>query len=309
VLATAEALGYRPNLAGRLLSARRSLRLAVCLPHALASFYDDVRAGLADAALPPGGSAVSLVWHDFPRLGTGEANAVRAALDDGADGMIVAPGDPDAVGSVIEEASARRVPVVCVTTDAPRTSRLAAITVDPKTSGALVGELLGRFLRGAGRVAVVSGSRATLDHALKLEGLDEACRALWPGLRLVENVEAHDDVREARAKTRALLAAHADLDGIYVATANSVPVLREIVRAGRQLTVITTDLFPALVPFIASGLVAATIHQRPRTQGQLAFDVLRRYLVDGIRPAPLVQLSPHVVMRSNLHLFGAARDP
>jgi LacI family transcriptional regulator len=306
VLGAAAALGYRPNLAARYLSARTPLTIAVCLPRALESFYGDVRVGLANAAAPFAASGLRLSWHDYRRLGVGEVGALRAALASGPSAIVLAPGDPSAVTPMLQEAAERRVPVVCVTTDAPAGPRLSAIGVDPRTSGALVGELIGRVLGGRGAVAVVGGSLATSDHAGKVEGLAQACRSYWPRLRIAAVVEAHDDEREARMKTRELLEAAPRLDAVYVATANSVPVLREIVHARRErLTIVTTDLFPALVPFIERGLVAATIHQRPRTQGQLAIDTLRRYLVDRIEPLSTVRLSPHVVMRSNLHLFTA----
>jgi LacI family transcriptional regulator len=309
VLEAAAALGYRPNLAARYLSARRPLTIAVCLPLALESFYGDVRAGLADAAAPFAPSGLRVSWHDYPRLGVGEAGALRAALLSDPSGIVLAPGDPSSVTPMLAEAAERRVPVVCVTTDAPAGPRLSAIGVDPRTSGALVGELIGRMLGGTGTIAVVGGSLATSDHAGKVDGLADACRAYWPRLHVAAVVEAHDDEREARTKTRALLEAQPRLGAIYVATANSVPVLKEVVRARRErLTVVTTDVFPALVPFIERGLVAATIHQRPRTQGQLALDTLRRYLVDRIEPAASVRLSPHVVMRSNLHLFATPEE-
>jgi LacI family transcriptional regulator len=67
--------------------------------------------------------------------------------------------------------------------------------------------------------------------------------------------------------------------------------------------VITTDLFPALAPLIESGKIAATIHQRPFVQGQIAFQTLYRFLVEGVAPPPAIRLSPHVVMKSNLKLF------
>jgi LacI family transcriptional regulator len=304
VVAKARELGYRPNLAARYLSSRRAVRIGVCLPRQLASFYDDVRAGLRDAAGPLAGSGVTLAWHPYPRLGSGEVAALRAALADGVQGLIVAPGDPDAAALVLEEASARGVPAVCVTTDAPASRRLAGITVDPRTSGAIVGELVGRFLGGHGRLAVVSGSLATRDHAEKLAGLEQALAAFTPRITVQAVLETHDDRRDAGRQASALLADRRRLDAIYVATANSIPVLREVVRAGRtDLVIVATDVFPALVPFLRNGLVAATIHQRPRTQGRLAFEALRRYLVDRIPPEPVVSLSPHVVMRANLHLF------
>jgi LacI family transcriptional regulator len=70
-----------------------------------------------------------------------------------------------------------------------------------------------------------------------------------------------------------------------------------------RMTVITTDLFPALVPEIRSRAVAATIYQRPRTQGRVAFRVLHEFLVEGECPSFQVTLAPHLVMRGNLDFF------
>ena len=96
-----------------------------------------------------------------------------------------------------------------------------------------------------------------------------------------------------------------EINGIYVSTANSLPVMRAIEdqSLGEHLSVITTDLFPALVPLIESGRIAATIHQRAWTQGRLAFQTIRRLLVNGIAPPAHVRLSPHIVMKSNVKLF------
>ena len=78
--------------------------------------------------------------------------------------------------------------------------------------------------------------------------------------------------------------------------------IEEVGLAGRA-TVITSDLFPALEPFIQSGRVAATMYQRPSMQGQLAFKALYTFLVDGVRPRPVIRMAPHIVMKANLKLF------
>jgi LacI family transcriptional regulator len=70
-----------------------------------------------------------------------------------------------------------------------------------------------------------------------------------------------------------------------------------------RLTIITTDLFPDLVPQIRSGAVAATIYQRPRAQGQIAFRMLHEFLVEGASRSHQVALAPHLVMRGNLDFF------
>jgi LacI family transcriptional regulator len=133
-------------------------------------------------------------------------------------------------------------------------------------------------------------------------------------------VETRDDEDEAREKCRQALLACTEINAVYVATANSLPVLRALEDEGlsRQVTAITTDLFPELCPHLESGRVAATLYQRPWTQGRIAFQSLLAFLTKGAAPPPIVSLSPQIVMRSNLRLFqdhirpgsaGAERTP
>ena len=88
-------------------------------------------------------------------------------------------------------------------------------------------------------------------------------------------------------------------------TEASIPVLNAARDAKLldRLTIITTDLFPDLVPQIRSGAVAATIYQRPRAQGQIAFRMLHEFLVEGASRSHQVALAPHLVMRGNLDFF------
>ena len=118
-------------------------------------------------------------------------------------------------------------------------------------------------------------------------------------------IEAHDDEREGYQRAMDVLRAHPDLKGLYVSTVNSLPVLRAAEQQGRLsgLTIVTTDLFPELVEWIRAGKVAATVYQRPISQGRLALQALYQYLLNGTQPQSRLRVVPHVVMRSNLDLF------
>ena len=305
VLGIAKTLGYRPNLAARFLSSRKELRIAVALPREIASFWDLVRGGMEDAARPLERSGVRVFHHSYSRLGEGEKEALEECLEDDIHGLVIAPGQPEKLKPLLGRANARGIPVVCVNTDAPGTARLTTVAVDPVTNGSLVGELMGRFLRGHGSVVLVTGLLTTIDHAKKLEGFRKTVGELWPGLEIAGVVEAHDDEAEAYHKCRAVLSARPHVAGVYVSTANSLPVLRAIEDEGLtgEVTVITTDLFPALSPLIESGRVTATIHQRPWTQGRIAFQTLCAFLIEGVAPSPFIRLSPHIVVKSNLSIF------
>jgi ABC-type sugar transport system substrate-binding protein len=70
-----------------------------------------------------------------------------------------------------------------------------------------------------------------------------------------------------------------------------------------RLSIIATDLFPALVDSIHTGNVAETIYRRPRTQGRLAFRLLREFRANGTRPSFRVTLAPHLILRGNIDFF------
>ena len=170
---------------------------------------------------------------------------------------------------LIGEAHRRGIPVVCVNTDAPGSERLCTVSVDAAASGGLAGELMGRFLGGQGTVVVVTGFSTTIDHAEKQQGFVRALREGFPEIELAAVVEAHDDETEAYLKCVDTFAASPTCPAIYVTTANSPPVMRALAdrRQAARVTTITTDLFPALVPLIQTGHIAATIDQRPFIQG------------------------------------------
>ncbi|MBI2221501.1 MAG: LacI family DNA-binding transcriptional regulator [Acidobacteria bacterium] len=304
VLRMAESLGYRPNLAARYLKSRKHILVSVHLPQEIAAFWSSLRAGIGEAAalFAP---ALHVEFRSYPRLGEGDVPLFEQALREGTNGLIIAPGNPAALRSCIRRAARRDVPVVCVVTDAPETQRLTSVSSDPYTVGAVAGELLARFASGAGRVAFFTGWLGTQDHAEKLRGFETSLKAAESPLHLGPVVEAHDDPREGYRRALKVLRTHRELKGIYVSTANSLPVLQAVEQERRlhNLTIVTTDLFPELVEWIRAGKVAATLYQRPLTQGRIALQSLCQYLLYGTCPPPRVQIAPHVVMRSNLDLF------
>ncbi|HSL23945.1 MAG TPA: substrate-binding domain-containing protein [Vicinamibacterales bacterium] len=304
VLRMAESLGYRPNLAARYLKSRKHIRLTVHLPQEIALFWDSLRDGIREAAAPFA-PALHVEFRSYPSLGEGDVPLFEAALRDGTNGLIIAPGNPSALRSGIRRAARRDIPVVCVVTDAPDTQRLTSVSADPYTVGAVAGELLARFLPGGGRVAFFTGWLGTQDHAEKRRGFEASLKSARVPLHLGPLVEAHDDPREGYRRALKVLRGNRELRGIYISTVNSLPVLQAAEQEGRlqNLTIVTTDLFPELVEWIRAGKVAATLYQRPLAQGRVALQSLYQYLLDGTCPPPRIQLAPHVVMRSNLDLF------
>jgi LacI family transcriptional regulator len=305
VLKMAEKLNYRPNIAARSLKLNRRLRLAVHLPQQITSFYDPLRAGVRAAAATAHGLNVELEFRTYPRLGDGDAELLEKDMDRNFDGIIISPGDPARIDSLIRRLTQHGTAIVCVASDAPRTDRVASIAVDATVSGGISAELFARTIREKGTVATITGNLGTQDHAEKLRGFAATLATLAPHLALLPAIESHERPKEAYQATLALLNRKPRPSGIYISTANSLPVLRalEEQKLLGQIAVISTDLFAELIPLIESGKILATLYQRPFTQGKVALETLTRYLVDGVKPEPVTRLAPHIILRSNLPLF------
>ncbi len=304
VLRTAETLGYRPNMAARLLKLNQQLAISVHLPNEIAEFFDLLRNSIREAARPFQ-SNIDLQFRSYPTLEDGEIEAFESALDNNVNGVILAPGNPALLKPLIRKAWRRNIPVVCVATDAPQTDRLTSVSADPHVGGSMAAELLTRSVREPGPVLAITGNLRVVDHTEKLRGFAERLSIMRSPLRLVPVLETHDQPDEAYRRTRDALAQYPDLSALYVTTANSMSVLKALKDTGHlgRVSVVTTDLFPELAEYIRSGDVLASIYQRPQAQGRIAFDTLYHYLTERRMPPRIYPLPPHFVMQSNLELF------
>jgi LacI family transcriptional regulator len=310
VLQVSKSLGYRPNLAARFLSQRKQFRISVNTLSGTTSFWDEVRDGINHGARALGVEHVELDFRTYPLLGEAEEEAFLSAIKAESNGIIAFPSRPKNFRSWMKRAAKLKTPVVCVSTDAPDSGRLSVISIDTMASGSLAADLIGKFAGRKGQVAATLSALSINEHAEKFQAFCATLQSLYPEMQVLEPIEDHDTESEAYDKCRALFAAHPELAGLYITTEASIPVIQAARDSGMLggLSIITTDLFPKLVEELRAGNVAATIYQRPRTQGRLAFQVLYNHLVDGRTPQQQVTLVPHLVMHGNLDYF-LARHP
>lgn len=305
VLQTAKDLGYKPNRAARLLRSSRPLRISVNTFDGTTDFWHEVHAGIESEKQSLNIENIEVEYRTYPAVVERELDQFRAALDAEVDGIIAFPTDPSSLEPLMRRATSENTPVVFVATDAPNTGRLAVVSIDTMASGSLAADIMAGSLQHRGKVGVTVAAMNIIEHAEKYRAFESTMISFYPEVRVLAATEDHGSHGLAYEAARNLLRAHPDLAGIYVTTETSMPVINAAREMGmlNQLTLVTTDLFPALVPEIRSGAVKATIYQRPQTQGRLAFRVLYEYMDQGSCPTPHVTFAPHLVMRGNLEFF------
>lgn len=305
VLQMAEQMGYKPNLAAQALKLNRRMSIGVVLPRHISYFFDPLRAGIRAAAATAIGSQVSLEFHEYPRIGMGDIDALEAAYARKYDGIIFLPGNIQKFSPLIRKISRSGTAMMCVGSDAPDTGRTCSVSTHAYVSGAIAAELLGHKLPRKANVAILTGELSTLDHAEKLSGFAATLAVQAPHLTLLPTLEGHEKPKEAYRQALTLMRRKDRPDGLYLSTANSMAVLDALEELGLlgKVQVIATDLYQELITLIKADKVLATLYQRPFTQGKLAFENLVAYLMKSELATPVIRLAPHIVLKSNLQLF------
>jgi LacI family transcriptional regulator len=305
VLRMAQKLNYSPNSAARNLKLARNLRLGVFLPERIAVYFDSMRDGIRDAAnMLASGNNLEAEFFSFPSLGVGDVECMERADWKRFDGVILAPGDPSALYRLFKGEESEP-PLIFVNSDAPLFKRMASISVDSLVSGSIAAEMLSRTILGPAKVATITGDLRIQDHKDKYRGFASGLAAFANHLSLLAPIESHEDPKEGYEVTRSLIRKNRNLGGLYISTANSVPVLRALDEANLlgKVKIVTTDFFSELVPLIENNQVLCSLHQRPYTQGRTAVELLYAHLMNAPSVAPITRLAPDIVLRSNLQLF------
>lgn len=305
ILEAAKKLGYKRNMAASILRTGSTLKIGVVLPKEIASFWNEVRDGIQAEQLSAAPAHVELLHFPFPRLGKGEDRALDAAVKAKVHGIITIAGPDSAAHASAQKATQAKIPIVFVGSVARDLPGLAYVSAHPEASGATAAEIIGRSHPGGGNVIVALGDRRVPDHAEKLRSFTQTLAEYFPRLQVIAALETHDDAAEAERKIKKELAAHEQPVACYITTANSLPVVAALTtkKQKQQPTIVATDIFPELAAHIRAGRVTATIHQRPHTQGVIAFRHLYNHLTADVPPQEITLLHPQVIFRSNLKFF------
>jgi LacI family transcriptional regulator len=306
ILEIAKRVGYKPNLAARALSqGQAAVRIGVCIPREIHYYFDQLRDGILAEAQRYEPLGIEIHYRPTERLGENERERVAQVVREDIQILILTPGNPQQLIPLINEAEQSNIRVICVDTDASQSTRSTMVGVDPGMSGRLAAELMGKFLRPRSEVAVITGMLQTEDHRNKTEGFSFFFSRYCANGKISAVVEAHDDDEEAFRKCSSLLQKRPSLKGLYVSTANCLPVCRAIRTFGLtgKIRLITTDLFPGMAPYFEDGTIFASIHGRPFAQGQISLRLAVDHLLHQ-HPLPSSYfLTPQVVMHSTLPMF------
>jgi simple sugar transport system substrate-binding protein len=228
---------------------------------------------------------------------------IEAAVASRPDGLIVSVPDADALGSAIEAAIAKGIPVLSINAGAESWMELGVIAHIGQTEyeSAFAG---GQRLAAAGatRVLCVNHEVGNISQDERCHGLADAMSDMG-GTATVLAVDLADP-DDAQQRITGALAANPSIDGVFtLGPGGAVPALAALKATSRLSDIAfgTFDLEPDILAAIRDGEVLFAIDQQPWLQGWLGVALMVKYLQTGAVPGGgrIVRTGPAFVTRDN----------
>jgi ribose transport system substrate-binding protein len=234
-------------------------------------YWQEAKAGFMDAARGLGVKA-QLTGPDTysPQE---ELEAFQKAVDNRPAGIAVSPARPELFKEAIDAAVKSGIPVVCVDSDAPESHRILFVGTDNYQAGLISGKRIAELIHGKGQVVLITiPGQLNLDE--RVRGLSEALKN-YPNVKISRTLDDKGDPTSANDQISALLEAKQKIDGIVCVEASGGPGAAEALHRlnlGGNIPIVAMDKTPETLDFIAQGVIAATVSQKPYT---MAFYGLR----------------------------------
>ena len=234
-------------------------------------YWQEAKAGFMDAARGLGVKAQFTGPDTYSPQE--ELEAFQKAIDIHPAGIAVSPARPEVFKDAIDAAVKSGIPVICIDSDAPESRRILFVGTDNYQAGLISGKRVAELMHGQGHlVAITIPGQLNLDE--RVRGLSEALKK-YPNVKISHTLDDKGDPRSANDQISTLLEAKEKIDGIVCVEASGGPGAAEALHRlnlGGQIPIVAMDKTPETLDFIADGVIAATVSQKPYT---MAFYGLR----------------------------------
>ena len=226
-------------------------------------FWQAVKTG-ADKAGQEMGVRVSFDGPDNETQVDKQIDMLAAALANKPAAIGIAALDSQAVIPLLKKAQADGIPVIAFDSGVESDIPLATASTDNKAAAALAADKLGEMIGGKGKVAVVAHNQTSLTGIDRRDGFLDQMKSKYPEVEVVAVEYGDGDHLKSTEITKAILAANADIKGIFGTNEGSaIGGLNGVREMGSKTVVVGFDSGKAQKDAIRSGEMAGAVTQNP----------------------------------------------
>ena len=209
---------------------------------------------------------------------------VQQLIAQGAQALIIAPLNSDGWEPVLQQASAKHIPIITVDRQINATACKDYVTFIGSNfyeQGKRAADQMVKALGGTGKVAILlgaSGNNVTTDRT---NGFKDEIKQKAPGIQITFQQTAEFTREKGQQVTEQLIQSNPDVNGLYAENdemgLGAVTALKGAGKKAGQIKIVTVDGTRNAVSQIPTGWISAVIESNPRF-GPLAFQTLTRFL-------------------------------
>ena len=230
-----------------------------------------------------------------------QAQRIRQAVNDGADGILLSASDAGKVTGAINDAVDRGVAVMMFDSDAPQSKRFAYYGVDDAKAGQATMAELATLMNGKGKVAILAGNQNAPNLQHRVQGAkDEAAK--HPGMTVVGVFNHIETPQDATAEVIRVNNAYPDIQGwcfiggwpLYAQSLLTDPSVA-------KQKIASVDALPDELAYVEKGTVPVLLAQSVYKWGEVGVQTLVDKIHAKKDPAnPIMDMQLVRVTKANL---------
>ncbi|NMB96417.1 MAG: substrate-binding domain-containing protein, partial [Clostridiaceae bacterium] len=305
--------GYKPDRIARTLSLKsKKIRIGVIYQTIPEFFWDNIRSGIKAAESEYTDFGLEVIYKELKKEDRYEDEIIckmNELIDDDVDGIIMVPINSYRIREKIRECKTKNIAVATLNDDITDSERVFYVGPQIRQSGRIAGELIGKFLRGSGRVLTVSLYIESLDYKERLDGFNEILRERYKGINIVANYTMNLDMLGDKGKStiKNILENTGNIDAIYNIDGGSLYEIGCIVKESdvlKDVVLIGHEISDGVRELLKDGTIYACISQDPFSQGFFSVKFLFEYLNEDIKHHDRMYTRLDIIMRENMKSEG-----
>lgn len=209
-------------------------------------------------------------------------NVIETLITKGVDGLAIAVSDDQTIAPLINKGIEAGIPIVCVNSDAPSSKRLAYLGRDDVEAGRTVARYIVEKLKEKsgsekGKVLMTTTGAGTNWSDSREKGSREIF-AQYPGIEVVDFINATGDEQTAYGALENALLAHPDIDAMCN-MGGTMDMWGRLMKNKNRKDIVSVgnDLYGNVLNYIKEGYLTASYGQRVYEQASGALQMLYNF--------------------------------
>ena len=241
-------------------------------------YWQTVRQG-AEAAAKDYGVTITYEGTDTEAQIDKQVEMLDTAISKNPVAICLAALDSKAVGSSLERAKSKGIPIVGFDSGVDSNTVVATAATDNVAAASLAADKLAEAIGKSGKIGMVVHDQVSTTGKERRDGFKNRIESAYPDIKIVDIQYGEGDHTRSADAAKAMLSAHPDLKAIYGANEGSaIGVVLAVEELGKEgkITVVGFDSGKKQVDAIRAGHMLGAVTQNPYQIGYKAVEAAYR---------------------------------